>query len=263
MVGVVFVILFHLEHKTIFMSLTQCFLQSLPIFPLRFRSARQDVFGITRSLQLIFSFCFVYIFQFSYRHYRSQKQREPQQLSLFVCSYCVVCVHLPAHNKTQNKTQHSTAEQKEVEACFVFDNVISFLLVVCKHFISLKSGIFSLVPQLPIAIYVNVLIVSNSICNTYTCVCFVFTFVLFFLHTCTRCTPTFDWSQLMPMQCHMYTEHNNHWYDIYVSTHRIPFFPFPMRSISKARSSQTRSTLNKNNRKWKLCIYVRIGWNLI
>lgn len=54
------------------------------------------------------------------------------------CRLCTFCLHSYPH----------THEQKEVEACFVFDNVISFLLVVCKHFISLKSGIFSLVPQL-------------------------------------------------------------------------------------------------------------------
>lgn len=135
-------------------------------FPLRFRSANARRLWLSSLTPTDIPVVFCLLLSLFYRNHRRQKQRQPQSLSLFVCvALCVVCIHSASIHIHTNTDTHTN--EKEVEACFVFDNVISFLLVVCKHFISLKSGIFSLVPQLPIAIYVYLLIASNSICNLY------------------------------------------------------------------------------------------------
>lgn len=187
MVAVVFVvILFHLEHKTIFMSLSQCFLQSLPISRCAF---------VLRCKTFVAS-CFVCLFHFAIGTTAAKNKGNRNHYHCSSVRTVPFVYIVPVHKRTEGSWR----------ACFVFDNVISFLLVVCKHFISLNSGIFSLVPQLPIAIYVYLLIVSNSICNIYV-FHLVYMYSLSFCFSCThKHTHTHFWSKPAytdAMQCHI------------------------------------------------------------
>lgn len=192
-------------------------------FPLRFRfcDARRLRRRSLIPTDILFMFCLLISLFLSEP---PQPKTKRTAITIIVRLFVVVSfVHiLPA---CLHSYQH-THEQKEVEACFVFDNVISFLLVVCKHFISLKSGIFSLVPQLPIALYVYLRIVSNSIYKIYmfftrfTCIHFR---SVFLTHTHTHFRSKLAFANAMPSIQSL----------IFMCRLTVPFFLVPTTTFDK------------------------------